>query len=323
MEIVRTLYSSGCRDEILSRLPDRSWRSITHQAGLLGLRRENQGNSTLGRLLEDTPEAFYWIGFILADGYIHPRQDSLSFGLSHRDHTQVERFAAFVGTSVSVYNTSGGYSSDTKVSRVDIHNVHLIPKLAHKFDLRPRKTYNPPADLCPSNPDLFIAMLVGFIDGDGCITPRPGRSPTIMFENHESWKSIFQKWVKHLYTLGDFTSYSNRVTNLPRVSRDPKKLTVRLRLTNPRLVGWLNEKRKALALPVLERKWKVIPPDLPEKAKERSRLVAHVLSLRSAGLSYSTIAKEVGISRAMVGYFVRTFGPAFTTASMSSEDQGA
>lgn len=60
-------------------------------------------NANLQRLLEDTPEAFYWIGFLLADGSFS--KGRIRFAI--KDVEQLYRFGTFIDYTGTYGETNG------------------------------------------------------------------------------------------------------------------------------------------------------------------------------------------------------------------------
>ncbi len=81
--IVYEHYKMGVKSKILEFLPNRTWKSIIHRAQVLQIRRCNRGNSNINKLLSDTPETYYWIGFLMADGHINNKQ-TISISLAKK-----------------------------------------------------------------------------------------------------------------------------------------------------------------------------------------------------------------------------------------------
>ena len=74
-EILRRIYSNSEIDEICSLLPNRTWISIKLKAISFGLKlgRGNNKKSDLRVFLDDTPETYYWLGFLMADGHFEKK----------------------------------------------------------------------------------------------------------------------------------------------------------------------------------------------------------------------------------------------------------
>lgn len=108
-----------------------------------------------------TPEAAYWIGFILADGnvYKHPKHsDQLNIGLKQSDVNHLKKLKRFLGCNKPLY-----YNKDAVF--FNIYSNKLINRL-EQFGIIPRKSLiaKPPKSLI-DNQDFWRGM----IDGDGWI----------------------------------------------------------------------------------------------------------------------------------------------------------
>jgi hypothetical protein len=116
----------------------------------------------------DTPEAFYWAGFIAADGCIIDRSGymkSLSIALSEKDLGHLEAFKrqiSFGGKTFS-YNTKVG---DT-IRSIQVYSDKMCDDLG-RFNVVPRKThiYKMPRDI--EEHPLASHFIRGYNDGDGC-----------------------------------------------------------------------------------------------------------------------------------------------------------
>ena len=67
--IVKNNYATKTKEELLVLLPNRSTSSINEIAFRNNFRKlKSDSLHNLSVLLEDVPESYYWIGFIMADG---------------------------------------------------------------------------------------------------------------------------------------------------------------------------------------------------------------------------------------------------------------
>lgn len=55
-----------------------------------------QRNKKLYKLLENSPEAYYWLGFLFADGHF-TQSNRLVLSVSIKDKVHLERFIKFIG----------------------------------------------------------------------------------------------------------------------------------------------------------------------------------------------------------------------------------
>ena len=144
--------------------------------------------SDLSILLEDTPETFYWMGFLLADGHFEEKR--IIVGLSEHDREHLEKFAKYIN-----------YTGKLSVRKREPHNsVYLsamdsevVVKLREKFDIKSNKTIEPPKTLKWIPDDLFLCLMAGFIDGDGSIN-----ESSIRIKVHSVWFNILSEFCNRL-----------------------------------------------------------------------------------------------------------------------------
>lgn len=135
----------------------------------------------LSPLLEETPEAYYWIGFLLADG--HFENGRVKFHLALKDSDQVKKFADFI-------KWNGKFEDRGELGiGVAAKHTEVIEKLCKKFDIKQDKTYNPPETILNHDKELLKYLLIGFIDGDGNINEN-----SIRFRIHSSWLGVLNEF---------------------------------------------------------------------------------------------------------------------------------
>ena len=87
----------------------------------------------LSPLLKETPEAYYWIGFLLADG--HFQDGRIAFHLALRDKEQVIKFADFINWTGN-FEDRGDLGIGVRAKHTDV-----VEQLCEKFDIRSTKTW--------------------------------------------------------------------------------------------------------------------------------------------------------------------------------------
>jgi hypothetical protein len=114
-------------------------------------------------------EAWYWIGFLAADGYV--RRSAVSLGLEPKCAAALRRFLAFVGSpDRPLYVTAKGRQLSATV-----HSAAIVADLA-RHGVVPRKTYS----LCISREAAAEpAFWLGLLDGDGSVVISRDGVPTI------------------------------------------------------------------------------------------------------------------------------------------------
>jgi len=188
--------------------------------------------SDLSKLLENTLESYYWIGFILADGHIE-KETRLVVTLAIKDKNHLEKLAKYLKVDkISLKN---------KQCTISPMDTRVLRKISTKFDIKSNKTENPPNmkvfHNLPAN--LFKALTIGFIDGDGCIKYQYKRKDVILsVKCHSSWLNILKKMFGKAYIESKGYAISN-------VGKKETLLSFKEFIVNNNL-------------PVLERKWNKI-----------------------------------------------------------------
>ena len=153
--------------------------------------------NSLNKLLEDTPEAYYWIGYLLADGHFYT--DKIKFTQNGEDKLSVEKFKNYVNGSCEVK-----YDNILDSAIFSVMSKDIVPQIMRKFDIKSDKTYNPPHNEIFENMDidLLAYLFIGFVDGDGHIANLHNRPDyNLRIKVHSSWKDILNIFSERLFGL--------------------------------------------------------------------------------------------------------------------------
>lgn len=187
--------------------------------------------STVEKLLEETPESYYWIGFLLADGNF--KNGRIRLGLGIKDENHLIKFCEYINYSGSISRTP------IKVSMGVMHK-EIVEQIQIKFNIQENKTINPPKYIVPNN-YLGLSLIIGFIDGDGNINKQYKRQDgLIRIKRHSSWFPV----------LCQFSTILNCAQ--PYIN---KQGYVVLNIAKHSSVELLQSTIKQYTLPVLIRKW--------------------------------------------------------------------
>lgn len=249
LKIITDYYESVRPRDLNKLLPGKSIDAIKLKANALGLNSpfSSEFLSNIGVLLDDTPESYYWMGFILADGHIS-EDNRLIVTLHKKDKNHLRKLVEYVQAE---HQERAG-NSKTKVSFA-IKNQKIIPLIKEKFDINHQKTYNPPSNDLYSDADisLLTCLLCGFIDGDGNISFQHKRKDIKMrIQIHGSWL----KWLEDIC--------ERLKKELPDISISYPKINKRgysdWVIANHIVVNYLKQTAIDNNLPILERKWSKI-----------------------------------------------------------------
>lgn len=265
----------------ISFVLQRPWKAIIAKAGTLGLERRRgcPPRNNVRRLLQDDPVTFYWIGFILADGHI-TADGMLSILLADQDEEHIRQFADLIGSQVN---------RAPKRVIVRARDKRIVPMLASKFDIAPRKTYDPPVMRNYTfETDAITALIAGFIDGDGSINRRAashGSSAKLVV--HAAWLENLKFMKEHVRRLCPGRFEQDAVLD----ARGRASLT---------LTGWelfrLKEEAARLKLPLMTRKWSKVerPKGTPPLCPEDIR------AIRASPLSNSEEGRRRGLNHQVI-----------------------
>jgi transposase len=224
----------------------------------------------LSSLLEETPEAYYWIGFLLADG--HFQDGRISFHLGLKDKEQVIKFANFISWTGN-FEDRGELGIGVRAKHTD-----AVKQLCEKFDIKSNKTYEPPKTILNHNKDLLKYLLIGFIDGDGTINEN-----CIRFRIHSSWINV----LKEFSMLLD-------LENNPTITKDGYAY---LRINKTKALETLLP--LVDTIPYLERKWKRIKNIKNETygCYKISSKTKNIIDLIKSGLEIKEVSEKMGITK--------------------------
>jgi len=223
--------------------------AIKRKAGLLGIRKINpkNKNSNLSVLLGNDLVAFYWMGYLLADGYFS--SNSIKLASSVKDSIHLSAFADFITSPVKQYISSSGYNAGRPYLEVRGMDSDVVPRIIEKFSIPNNKTYNPPSFSSYNFTDeQLIAMIIGFIDGDGSINSiRRDSNFRITIHSHISWKENLDFMNTCLHNYFGYT-IANSVTI-------DKRGFAYLSVGKSDLVNSIKLFISDNSLPVMRRKW--------------------------------------------------------------------
>lgn len=118
----------------------------------------------------DTEEKAYWLGFILADGYVSKR-GSVRIALQIRDYDHLHRFKKAVGATVKIKEYEAKLSTTGKsypTCSIEFHSAQIIKDLARNNIFNCKSKKEQPSELVPES--LIRHYIRGFFDGDGWIS---------------------------------------------------------------------------------------------------------------------------------------------------------
>jgi hypothetical protein len=263
-------YPFGDKEKIKEAL-NRSWSSIQNKAFLLKIKR-NKLNANSIKLTNETNEAYYWLGFIMADGHFSLANNQIQINLGYKDIEHLKRFAKFVE-----------YNGEIIKPKISIGFGDIKTYLENKFEISNNKTYVP-CTLKHLSGDSFFSFIIGFIDGDGTIDTKG----YLKLKCHKSWLHNLNEMVKFLsdndFNCGIINSEGLAYVSLTKIEMMKK---IKIKIIN-------------LGLPVLKRKWDRVNFNKFSKTQRTLKNMNECRELFSKGLSVREVIKITGLSKSQV-----------------------
>lgn len=172
-----------------------------------------------------TPDGSYWLGFLLADGYINPnRADKISVELSSNDRDHLVKLAQFALHNYRVTDKVNRISPEHQTATLYICNKAIIKSLDdlgwHEF----KNGLDPTRLISKIDKPILHHLIRGFFDGDGSI----GHREFSLVSPHESVMEI----VAQIINAAAGTNLMVRPNGLNRRSNGKYKDLYRIRTTH-------------------------------------------------------------------------------------------
>lgn len=207
----------------------------------------NKGD--LSVLMNETPEAYYWMGFLLADGHFSKR-NLIKVALASKDEDHLKRLQKFLSIP-NMQTEKAGQSVSIKTM-----DTRVVPLIVDKFNISNKKTYNPPNLSFIKDRNLLLSLIIGFIDGDGCIVKK-GKAFSLNIHCHRAWLKNINMFAK---TINPTSKAKIRADGYASVS-----------ITNNESLKSLKRLAQTFNLPIMSRKWDKVDLDFIPYQEQRMR----------------------------------------------------
>ena len=223
----------------------------------------------LKKLLEESCEKYYWLGFLLADGHFEDKR--LSVSVSIQDLQHLEKFKTFLESSAIIgRNLSTCNGKKYEYCKLSIMDSFSIPLLKQQYNISNRKTYEPP-NLLNIPDDFLFCLFIGFIDGDGSIQKQTNRPDCkITVKCHKSWSSVLSLFNSNVKETKDGYSY--------------------ISFTKTSVIKEFKQKAIQFNLPLLERKWDLVDLNYNSRYDVALTWQSKAIALYKEGTSLKDIA---------------------------------
>jgi hypothetical protein len=267
-------YPKLSKKEILKKI-NRTWVSIQKKMFLLNIKRlvyESKNNNKFKKLLDNNVESFYWLGFLIADGHFN-KNKFITINLSKKDINHINKFRKFLGIN------------ESEKTLISISDQITFEELRCRFNIHSNKTYFP-CDLSyvEKYNEFFFSFIIGFIDGDGSIN----KKGNIRIKCHNSWQNNIEKMIKFL---------TNNNYKKPKINKEGLVVG---HISSIEIVKRIKHKIDELKLPVLKRKWDLIPMNKLSKNEKSLKIKKDCFQLLEENKSITEIIKKTGYSQSQI-----------------------
>lgn len=255
--ILYRMYPTSSSSDILKSLPfGLNPEQVRTKARYLGIAKliDTRKKHNIDILLNDSYESFYWLGFLMADGTFSKHQISLTISAKDKDH--LLKFMKYISSENTIMKVSGSENT----LRVTFCARQVLDVLVPRFKIHTCKTYNPCSlEYLLDKPDYLFCFVIGFIDGDGCLTNTKTNS-CLEIVSHKSWVENFIIFFKflHSYFNIEITSQLPKVhkaiATLPNKQEKKTYYKTRLLIYKTKLIEAIYQKCVEFKIPFMERK---------------------------------------------------------------------
>jgi hypothetical protein len=295
IDIIIENYEKLEKEKLMNLLPNRSWDSIKLKSNSVGINRSYDflRDSKMEILLKNELETFYWIGFILADGHINDKI-RLALTLSCKDIEHLIKFSKYIECD--------NIQIDDIKCTITLQNKEVCPVICDKFDIKSDKTYDPPNfKLFKFDKELIFSLIIGFIDGDGCIGKVYKRKDcNLRIHLHNSW-------INNLIFIENFIYQYFEVSKnktLSKISNDGYSL---LSISNSEVLNRIKKECIRLKLPIMYRKWNNIDENRNSRNILFKEIKSEILKLYKDGISPKDIIKKLNLNKGVVYKHIRNY----------------
>ena len=295
LSIIEKNYEKMIKEDLIKLLPNRNWVSIKLKSNKINIIRSNDfyRKSNMNILMEDKVESFYWIGFILADGHIS-NNERIKINLSIKDIEHLQKFVDYVSCSDIIIN-------DT-ICSTSLQNKEVGIDLCNKFNIKSNKTYEPMELKNYSfDKELLFSLIIGFIDGDGCINKVYKRQDcNLRIHLHSSWLDnliFIENFIYDYFSIEKKKTYSH-------ISNDGYSL---LAISDNDIITKLKKECIRLKLPIMNRKWDRIDENRVSRNILFNNTKEDIINLYKLGLSPLEIISKLNLKKGVVYKHIRNY----------------
>ncbi len=243
IDLLKKEYPNGDKKELHIKLGI-SYSALKTAARKFGVKSTRDRNFyKLKPLNEESSINYYWLGFIMADGFIS-NEGELKICLSILDLEHLTKIANLLNIKIITRKTNTAYGNNEYCFITCKDVIHGVA-IKNKLNISNNKTHNAPSLLFLDDRDLFLSFFAGFTDGDGMIGFRNGNPYLLRIMCHINWKDNLHFFKNKLLTYFDMNI----------TVKETKRGYCYLSICNASDILKLKTEFEKLNLPIMDRKW--------------------------------------------------------------------
>jgi hypothetical protein len=214
-ELIKTLYLSTSKEELLQLLPRRTWQDIKQKAFNLGVRgRSFQSNSLRGNaakytinsdfFVEWSQDLAYVLGYIIGDGNINKSLTTLTIVSIDKDH--LEKINAAIGSDRPLHQRvlDSTYERAKQTWSLFVSSAVVVHCLLH-LGIEPDKSVSGGYPSVPK--EFWWHFFRGILDSDGNILFSPKAGLRVTIAGNRKCIIGLQSDLSQLFSIDSHTKY--------------------------------------------------------------------------------------------------------------------
>lgn len=284
IDLLKSEYPNGDKKQLCKTLGV-TYEALKTAATKRGIKsKQDKRLYKLKPLTEDKLNIWYWLGFIMADGYISER-GQLKITLHIDDIEHLKTFSLIIGSKVRTLKVKTSYgTSDVCITVCD--DIKYGNKIKNKLNITTKKTYNAPKLNFFKTKEQALAFFIGFSDGDGMIGWNYDVPYMLRINCHYNWFNnfeVFKSYLKKFKINTPVVRVDKRGNSVFSISTSSDILKIR---------KWAIDNN----IPLMKRKWFTENKPSVHKSKIRERYNT-ILKLIESGKTYQQLCKKLNVTR--------------------------
>ena len=240
----------------------------------------------LSRLLENSVEKFYWLGFLMADGSFNTK-NRLKVCLAEKDLHHLKQLKDFLRISSPIVTH---IVNNRKYCGISAMDTVVLKEVRQQFAIDNNKTINP-CSLSNLTEEQLFCVSVGFIDGDGSISKVHNRiHAQLTVKCHSNWLGNLRMMFPDASVRHDSHGYA------------------KASITNSEILKRLKLRAIELSLPIMKRKWDNIDISFTSAQQRTKENLPVIVEMLQNGYSKKEVCVRFGYTKAALSILLKRKG---------------